>query len=197
MKIDELNFFSSMQIDDEQKKKRKKISDDFIDAFLFFFTLIKDSKENNLTDMSFALIRLQEQLQDVVTKHVHVDSYLIMYLAHVSQEVYSTTLKHINEEWFLSKDRATFLALNEANSVFNHTELETAKKEGYTFKIWHTEMDDRVRPTHEILEGVKKPIDDYFDVGNSRLQFPRDVVNCSDLEDIANCRCSLSYSKEE
>lgn len=185
-----------MQITEEQKKKRKRIADDLCDVFLFLFLLLEDSKENGLTDYSFALPQFQKEFQGTITRYVNIDAYLIEYIAQASREIFNTTLKHMNDKWFFTRDRAVLLALNEANTIYNHEELEDAIKKGYTHKTWVAEIDDRTRMDHLLMDSTKIKIDEYFIFPDCKMQFPHDYIHGTQ-EQLANCRCSLEYSKEE
>lgn len=76
--------------------------------------------------------------------------------------------------------------------VYNTAVLNTGTKAGATNKTWHTMMDDRVRDTHDPLEGITVPIDAYFytwddDKAMEPGGFSKAQNNC-------NCRCWLSIS---
>ena len=96
-----------------------------------------------------------------------------------------------SEEYWLSDDRARYIAEEEANTAFNDSDFEEAIAEGYTMKTWNTMADRYVRKTHRPMEGKTIPIDDYFLVGNSLMLYPRD--DNGDPEEIINCRCWLTY----
>ena len=77
--------------------------------------------------------------------------------------------------------------------IYNEAKLDTAKKLGAKEKTWHTMGDDKVRDTHEPLDGVSAPIDGYFytwdaDKAMAPGQFDK-------AENNVNCRCWLEYSK--
>ena len=107
---------------------------------------------------------------------------------------YRDVLMATSDSWYLSQDRITYNAENEANTVMNYkdyTEARGTKK----YKTWYTEMDDRVRPTHVPLEGETVPIDDLFVVGAALMRYPKDVEYAADHpEEIVGCRCSIEYS---
>lgn len=93
---------------------------------------------------------------------------------------------------WLSKDRANTIALNEANWKWNNEEYFDAK-EGYTRKIWHTALDEKVRMTHIDVEGVEIGIDEPFHVGSSLMLYPLDVSLGASASEIVNCRCTVEY----
>lgn len=82
---------------------------------------------------------------------------------------------------------------NERQRVYNTAGNDTATELKAKFKTWHTMLDDRVRDTHDYLEGMVKPMNEPFYTynGNSAM-YPRSFGEAS--EDI-NCRCYLTYNK--
>lgn len=91
----------------------------------------------------------------------------------------------------LSNFRATMLSIQLATTVMNFDEYLQAIKDGKTRKVWITENDDVVRKTHQEVDGLDIPINNYFNVGNSLLLFPGDSVNGAELKELINCRCWL------
>ena len=87
-----------------------------------------------------------------------------------------------------------FIAENEANTMYEDEDYILALKEGMTRKKWVTIQDRRVRDTHREVEGVTIPIDEFFQVGNAQMLYPKDVINGGGYpEEIVNCRCSCIY----
>lgn len=82
---------------------------------------------------------------------------------------------------------------NERQRVYNTAGNDAAEDLGAKFKTWHTMLDERVRDTHDYLEGMTKPMDEPFYTynGNSAM-YPRAFEEPS--EDI-NCRCYLTYNR--
>lgn len=200
MKKDELNiladkYYSVMDISDEKKEKRKKDAWELFDLFMLFFLWFKEAEENGVEDTTYFLPRFQNELQDTISKITPIDDYFITYVATMALGIYTATQAHKGKKYFLSEDRAVNLALNESLSINNHIELENAKKGGYKLKRWCTEMDNRVRPTHAVMEGETIPIDEFFIFPDCKGLFPHDVVNMTP-EECSGCRCWLEYVKE-
>lgn len=198
MKRDELNvladeYYSVMDIPEEKKEKRKEDAWELFDLFMLFFLWFEEAEEKGVPDTTYFLPRFQNELQEVVSSITEVDDYFISYIAILALGVYTTTQAHRGEKYYLSEDRAVNLALNESLSINNHLELEQAKKDGYTTKTWRTELDDKVRPTHAVMEGETIPIDSLFVVGNSLLEMPHDITHGADASEISGCRCWLEY----
>lgn len=100
------------------------------------------------------------------------------------------------EDYWTSDTRAILLGIECASSVANFYELYDALNQGMTNKVWITEADDKVRPTHNEVDHVDIPIRDLFIVGNSHLLFPGDVQNGAEEQEVANCRCHVEYYKK-
>lgn len=96
-------------------------------------------------------------------------------------------------EYWTSNLRGLLLGIECATCISNYYELYDALEKGYTHKVWITEADDRVRPTHEAVDHSDIPITDLFLVGDSYLLFPGDVSNGASEQEIANCRCHIEY----
>lgn len=79
----------------------------------------------------------------------------------------------------------------DGNRVYNAGGYNGAKGR-YKYKTWVTMMDDKVRDTHDYLEGITIPIEDKFvTYDGDEARFPGDF---SDPSNVINCRCELSYS---
>ena len=89
--------------------------------------------------------------------------------------------------------RATRIARTETVGAMNEGEYQTAVVSGVMqSKEWLTQGDNRVRDTHEALDGVRIPIGKAFANG---AQHPGDR-NAGPSETI-NCRCTLLFYDEE
>lgn len=102
--------------------------------------------------------------------------------------------EEIREEgYWLSYKRAEDIAKSEANTFLNYTDFVEAKAEGKTMKTWLTMLDDKVRNTHEEVEGRTIGIDESFVVGNSLMKFPHDLSESPDPHEVIGCRCAVEY----
>ena len=97
------------------------------------------------------------------------------------------------EEYWLSIHRAENIAQNESNTFMNYSDFLDAKERGYTKKTWLTMLDDKVRDTHEDVEGQTVGIDEFFHVGGSEMRFPHDWEQSPDPKEVINCRCAVDY----
>lgn len=76
------------------------------------------------------------------------------------------------------------------NTAVNDTATKVQERTGKKLmKRWDTMMDDRVRDSHEVLQGVEIPMDEKFYTDGDEARFPGDFaspeLNC-------NCRCGLT-----
>lgn len=112
----------------------------------------------------------------------------------LATEVVSATMNHPEDPYFFSEDRATLIAENEANSIWNDSEYQDAILTGKTRKTWNAIMDRRTRDTHRDINGTSVLIDEPFFVGDSLMMYPRDESMGASAEEIVNCRCWATYS---
>ena len=84
------------------------------------------------------------------------------------------------------------IADTETHRIANTAALDTAKQAGATNKTWVTMLDDRVRETHDYLEGMTVGIDEDF------YTYDGDHASAPGLFELAennvNCRCELLFS---
>lgn len=205
LKIDELNtlsevfdyqdfiehYFDVMQITERQRRERRELANELFDTILYFLIWCDDFPDEVQTQ------EIQEQFQNEFKEKVfgfsEPSTFFDIYVPLFVSQLIETTLAHRGEEYFTSVERAANVAVNESNTVFGHNELEDAKALGCKFKEWRTELDDRVRPTHQEVEGVKIPIDEPFLVGDSLLLYPKDITYNPDPKETIGCRCVCKY----
>lgn len=192
-KLNILSYFDSMELTEEEKEERKQFSKEMQDILLFIFTLFAVMKEYQSINKQYIVNQLQSKYLEVVLKYMELDKYIEDYIAEFSQETVETTLKNIDEEFYLSVDRSLLISVNEANTTLNYKDYANAIKEGKTRKQWVTEKDKKVRKTHRELDDVVIPIEDTFVVGDTLMRFPHDTLYGVDYEQLSNCRCSIKY----
>lgn len=208
LRIDELNrpvfdserfieqYFEPMEISDEQKEERKKASRDFRDFLLFLFALLSVQIEYESTDWSYFEAQFIVELTREASKYARMTPLLENYIAEKAADFSDITREHLGDgEYWTSEERATYEAVNEANAVLGYEELEEAKDNGYRYKTWLTERDNRVRKDHNKMEGKKIKIDDYFIFPDCMMLMPHDDVNGTPAQ-VDNCRCVCKYTKE-
>jgi HK97 family phage portal protein len=86
--------------------------------------------------------------------------------------------------------RAERIARTETTAALNLGYEESLKAVGVKRKMWVTAHDERVRETHQQMEGEVVDIDDYFVLPSGvRLRFPCDPEGQPD--EVINCRCTI------
>ena len=199
-------YFGDMELTKEQKRRREALAITIEDMIMIFFTLV-DAGLPEVRVKQELVNSLYEALEDkpFFESEEQKDKYIMDFV----NETYNSTIDNLakyprdydytgNSKYWVSEDRAQFIAENEANTIYNSAEFVEAKKQGKTHKIWVTYNDDRVRPTHIEVEGAKIPIDSYFYVGMAQMLYPKDVTSefstgASHPEETVNCRCTISY----
>lgn len=203
--IDELNdfsedeildidaYFEEMEISEEGKEERKKFAKDMKEIMLFLFSLFLVMKEKSYMDKRFIISQLQSRYSDLVVEYMKIDKYIEEHIKEFSEETVDTTLRHVEEEFYLSEDRSVLISVNEANSTLNYKDFANAIADGKTEKQWMTEKDQKVRKTHKRLDSVIIPMEDTFVVGNTLMRFPHDTFYGVDYKELSNCRCAVRY----
>lgn len=186
-------YFESMDLTELEKKKRKNFAFEVEDIILYIFSLFSVMKQYKRINKEFIISQLKERYSEVVLQYMDIDEYLGRYIEDFSQETVDVTLRHIDELFYLSDDRGLLIATNEGNSIFNYQEYADAIKAGKKRKRWITERDDKVRETHSEVNGLTIPIKEPFVVGNSLMMYPKDRSLNAEMEQIANCRCTIQY----
>lgn len=186
-------YFSEMDLGESEKEKRKQFSMDFIDIMILYFALISTMQEYGSINQKFASESLERDYLKVAAGYIAIDKYIRDYSKKFSEEITDTTLKNIEDEYFLSKERAVIVSVNESNTVGNYGQYSQAIKERRAEKIWLTEGDKHVRESHKEVDGVRSPIDQPFYVGGSLMMFPKDSSMGASASQIVNCRCVARY----
>ena len=186
-------YFDLMDLTEDEKNKRKKFSEEMEDVILFIFALFSIMNQHNRINREFIISQLKERYSEIVLQYMDIDKYLEEYIAAFSEETVDATLNHISKPFYLSGDRSILISENEANGIFNYEQFKKAVDAGKTKKRWDTERDNKARETHAEINGVVIPINEPFVVGNSLMMFPKDTSLNAEMEQIANCRCTVKY----
>lgn len=81
----------------------------------------------------------------------------------------------------------------DGNRIYNTGGMSGAKASGAKFKTWNTMLDDKVRDTHDYLEGITVPIQDKFvTYDGDEAMTPGGFGN---VQNNARCRCFLTFGK--
>ncbi len=204
MKIDKLNvvekpkiltiekYFGEMPLTDEQKKKRIDMCEDF-EVFLLY--IIELGEELDRMQLDILIGQLQMGFIEIANKHLDMTEAIIERINEDAMYIAETTKKNLDVPFFTSPDRARLVAENETQSLFNLSEFDRAKEQGFKFKEWLAMLDEKTRETHAMADGQKVDIDTPFIVGNSLMMFPTDTSLGAPPEEIINCRCIMRYSR--
>lgn len=183
-------YFGEMGIAERDKKRRIRLAEDIEEVILYMMFQYEQYAELEALER-----QLVNMLADTLAKYVPIDDYLEDYAKQSIDGIMETTDKEIEKPFTLSHDRAILISENLANDALNYGDFKRAKDQGRKYKTWITMGDEKVRPTHEVLESERIPIDDLFWVGNVQMRFPKDTLySGGDLEEIAGCRCWIEYS---
>ena len=113
----------------------------------------------------------------------------------VNEEVAGKTWKDRVRDYFLNGgtgDDLIRIAETETHRIANESALKTAREDGARFKTWQTMLDDRVRETHDYLEGVTVEIgEDFYTFDGDHASAPGRFALA---ENNVNCRCELVFS---
>lgn len=186
-------YFGEMELTEEQKEERIKASKRIEDMMLFLFSLLSVMKEYSYENLEFVVSQVKNQYSDILSVSMEMDEYLNGYVNDFSVQIVETTQNHMDDEWYLSDDRAMFVAENETNTTFNYLEYKKAVESGKTKKRWITMRDRHVRHTHQLADGKSIGINDVFLVGDSEMFYPKDTTFGASAREIVNCRCSIKY----
>ena len=187
-------FFGKMYISPTQMNTRIALAEEIEDVMLFVFAYWIIAGEAEISEAELKQ-DAKEKLKSVIARHTKLDPYLERHIEKVIDEVIKSTKDHSNEDgdYWTSPERAMLIAENEANSFENYVEYREAKTSGKTKKIWQTELDDKVRITHELAEGQTVDIDGLFFIGGSKMRFPMDTMYDPAPNEVINCRCACKY----
>lgn len=178
--FDELNSFeASLRERFADGKLAKEDEEDIIDEMLDLF-LLAYAQGNSVTNAN-----LSSDWMPPVDEVMRV----------VDAKVADKTWRERVEEYFSSGgsvDDIVRIAETETHRDANTAALDTAKKVGAKSKTWITMMDDRVRETHDYLEGMTVSIDDDF------YTYDGDHASAPGLftlpQNNVSCRCELIFS---
>lgn len=213
-----VEYFDEMNILKDDKLRRKKTAKEFINALVDFFeaqfrNLISGiflyektsaDYENELMDLYFAMMPeyqhdtevrekayrfakyIQEATERAVANANGNDKYKISRMTGgmMNEEDVPKSVKRM-----FSDVRATEIALNETNWIYNwinHQNLVDKKQNTHT---WVSMRDERVRVSHWEADGQTVPINEPFIINGYKMMFPLDDSMGAPIDEIINCRC--------
>lgn len=186
-------YFDGMGLTKAQKQKRIELSKEFEKEFwpvlVYLYTLLP----LGLLDEPTAKEQFLMAYLVVYELIFGVDDFGPEYADRFASEVARSTVDHVDDPYYFSKDRAVYLSENESETAYNHDEYEKALLDGKRYKQWISMKDKRVRETHKDVDDDVKLIQEPFLVGNSLLLYPKDTSLDADPSEIVNCRCIVKY----
>ena len=158
-----------------QKRDEEDIIDELLDLFLLAYAMGNSVTNDNLSS------DYSPPVDDVMKV--------------VDAKVAGKTWRERVEDYFANGGTGEDIARiadTETHRIANTAALDTAKYAGAKSKTWITMLDDRVRDTHDYLEGETVGINDDF------YTYDGDHASAPGLFELAennvNCRCELLFS---
>lgn len=185
-------YFGEMELSEEEKEERTELAKEFEVLFLFLLMAYKREQSNEVKKI------LQDKYKDIVTAFIGAEkasSYIEKYSKKIIDDIIRITNENINDPYYTSWDRAMAISENEANVIGNYRQQLQAVKDGKKNKTWITMNDNKVRHTHKEIDSLTIPIFEPFQVGDSKMMFPKDSETYgAEMKEIAGCRCIVQYS---
>lgn len=173
---DELNTVKgAVQILIAEGQRVELVEDTILDLLIMAYVFGQDQAASDLqTEKTATLDKLQHALDKEYDNKTWRDRI---------EEYYATgNIEDINR-----------VIDTETHRMYNTGAFDEAKEVPFAQKRWITMRDDRVRDTHEYLEGEAVPLDDlFYTFDGDSARFPGDFML---PENNCNCRCTLQYTK--
>ena len=188
------DYFKPMRIGKEEREQRIRAASDFREYLLTLFLLLGIQSEYLAVNWTVIEQQMRIEFERAAMRYANNTQMLRNYIADKASEFVRITQENIDKgNYWVSDERATYEAVNEANEVFGIEDYQQAIDSGMRYKQWITERDNRVRKSHKEVDGKKIPIDDYFVLEKGLMLYPSDYENCP--EECPNCRCTVKYSR--
>ena len=181
MPFDELNKFEdglAIHFDAEGKIRSKQDAEDIIDELLDLFLLsAAHGMEAVNADMDSDILLPLDVALGIVDTRIDGKTWRDRVMDYYESGGTEYDIRRIAE--------------TESHRNANAAAFETARQAGATMKTWNTMRDDRVRETHDYLDGVSSPMDGsfYSFKGGSTLYPGQWGI----AEEDCGCRCWLTY----
>lgn len=186
-------YYAPMKLTEKQKRQRMDLAERLDDVFIALLAEFFYADQIGAIVSSDIYERTRESYMDAVRQSVEPDYYILNHGIELIATTIAVLMRHQDEPYFYSKDRARAIAEGDSNSVWNYTEYENAVKNKH-YKTWNTIMDGKERDSHAEVNGLTIPIDDLFHLQGGDCLYPRDDSYGMSDEEIISCRCSLTFS---
>ena len=206
LSFDELNslsrseyedYFGEMGIDDDAKEDRVLIAMALEERILSILAMIETRKERGMPYFADSLSLFEQAYIAVALSRMGMTEDDARRMAETfATNVALSTFRHEDTAYYTSADRAVNIAKTESNGINNYGDLLDAKNSGKTKKKWNAIIDFVTREWHrdEALHGEEIPIDEPFEIIGEMLMCPGDASMGASADNIANCRCWLTFS---
>ena len=178
-------------------EERKKVVEDRIDAILDILLMQdiygnEDANEMLGVDIDWSA---QIDISSLGTEPYRIDTDRMEQV--INAIVADKTWKQRVSEWYASEkgtpDDIVRIVETESHRVYNDSILDVGeqadRKQGGVMKTWFTVGDDRVRDTHEYLEGMTVPVNrKFYTFDGDYAMYPGGFVM---PQNNINCRCSI------
>ena len=169
----------------DSKEKRPQEDEDIIDELLDLYLLAfyegsKDAGKELMMDVEPSV----EDAEKVINRPIAGKTFRDRVTEYLNGEMGETT--------GTPAEAIARVAETDSVRIYNESKLETAVNLGAREKTWHTMEDDKVRDTHELLDGVSAPIDGlFYTYDGDRAAAPGQFADPSNN---VNCRCWLTVN---
>lgn len=197
-------YFAPMRISAKQKRERIRLAEALEEEFLYMLSYMFYAypviNEQMVEDLRDGYIRQLEELGIATMVADDIARRNNVYYRQANKfavDCIEATQRHKDDPYYYSADRARLMGEDQANFIFDAKDYADAVENGYLFKTWNTVGDNRVRNSHEEVEGLTIPIDEPFVLQGGLMMAPHDDSMGVSEEELIMCRCSLSYSNGE
>lgn len=189
-------WFSVIRLPRERIEKRidtAKAIEESLMGWFYFIMLMYD--QAGYINSAQAAAVLEEALLAAIPENQRYP-YVDDLIRRTAEDVTDATVRHWDDPYFLSEDRATVIAENQSHMVNSYDEYEQAVARGYGYKIWHGMLDNRERESHVEAEGQTVEIHEDFYVGEDSYFIVPAVPSelGADPEEYINCRCWATFT---
>ena len=203
LKFDELNslsrkryeeYFDVMGITKDMKTERVLLAMALEDEFIEILSWIQYKKERGEQFFLESMSMFEKAFLAVALTRIGMTEELRATAKNFAEDVALSTFNHQDEDYYLSIDRAINMAGTEANAIDCYAEFAEALERGETRKTWHSLLDGRERKWHHDADGQTVPIREPFEILGELLMYPLDTSLGATADNIANCRCYMTFS---
>ena len=187
-------YFGEMDLEQEEIEKRIKLADELDEMFYYFLAMLFEEEETPETIKAQMKEQFVEIVSDAFNDKINDGERMHEYINDIVEEIVDTTKNNASDLWYTSRDRASFIAEDQTNSVANYYRERQAIINGCTRKTWVTILDGHERVSHNASYGQTVDIEDSFKVGGYSMMYPKDNSLGAPAKEIINCRCTVRYT---